>query len=188
MIPRRPWWRRRALLPLLATSLLGPSCYQFALPRVETSTAAIDATCADTVHRVFTAAGFVPVSMTDEGPPMLFAPRTTGPLTFSMTLGWGVGVSFVPGGEPINCPFRLQAVSMEPDCMPRACIAPGAPIPPLSAGEDVTPQPPLSGMPADRACYGIAPTCPLSPVGGPQYTAALTELTRRLRDALAPKH
>jgi hypothetical protein len=44
------------------------------------------------------------------------------------------------------------------------------------------PRPALA--PVDPACYGISFACPLSPTGGRQYTAALAELTRRIRAAL----
>src|SRR5262249_35090939 len=70
-----------------------PTCTSILLPHVEVGNAAVDDRCQETIAREFAAAGFVPVSWMPNGPPMLFAPRTTAPLTFDMTLGWAVGVS-----------------------------------------------------------------------------------------------
>jgi hypothetical protein len=94
---------------------------------------------------------------------MLFAPRTTAPLTFTPTFGWAIGVSFTG-----PCAFHLQALSVEPDCVPLAC----------GFGS-------MSMVPPDRTCYGLFPTCPLSPTGGSDFTEALTELARRIRVELA---
>ena len=179
------------LIALLATTpLAGLSCTGgLPLPVVETAASPVNATCADTIARVFADAGFVPVSALGQ-PPLLFAPRTTAPLSFTMTLGWAVGVSFPPGELPTGCGFRLQALSLEPDCVPRACIASElSPGPPPGRTDMASPSGFVPGLaPSDRLCYGITPTCPLSPVGGPHYAAALSELAHRLRDALAHSH
>jgi hypothetical protein len=177
-------------LALLATAPLAVvSCYGgLPLPAVETAASPVNATCVDTIARVFADAGFVPVSLsTTATPPLLYAPRTTAPLSFTMTLGWAVGVSFPPGELPSGCGFRLQALSIEPDCVPRACISPArSPSPQAVSAEESASFGFVGGLaPSDPSCYGIMPTCPLSPVGGPHYAAALAELARRLRDALA---
>jgi len=138
------------------------SCTSIILPQVAMGSAPASPACQDVISRVFAEAGFVPVSMPD-APPMLFAPRTTAPLTFTPTFGWMIGVSF-----SAPCAFHLQALSIEPECVPLAC-----------AERSMTMIPPA------RTCFGIFPTCPLSPTGGSDFAGAIAELTRRIRTALA---
>ena len=177
--------RRLAPLALAVTVTCLGSCTSILLPHVEVGNAPVNERCTHIIAREFTAAGFVPVSWMPNGPPMLFAPRTTGPLTFSMTLGWAVGVSFSQE-DPASCPFHLQALDTQPDCMPEACLMSRLPQEANfdgRGGQDSTLALP-SLAPAGSACYGITFTCPLSPTGSRQHTAALAELTRRIRAAL----
>jgi hypothetical protein len=153
-----------------AAALALGSCANILLTPVAMGNAPVTPACQALITRVFAASGFEPVSMPD-APPMLFGPRMTAPLTYTMTLGWAIGVSFV--GEHAGCRgFQLQALSPEPDCMPEPCLEPLT----QALGMSLQPQP--------RTCYNLFPTCPLSPTGSPELTAAIAELRRRIDAAL----
>jgi hypothetical protein len=151
-----------AVVALAAAIAAAGSCTSIILPQVAMGTAPASPACQDVISRVFAQSGFVPVSM-PEAPPMLFAPRTMAPLTFTPTFGWMIGVSF-----SAPCAFHLQALSTEPECVALACAERS-----------------MTMVPPDRTCFGIFPTCPLSPTGGSDFAGAIVELTRRIKMALA---